>query len=84
MTTAEDYESIAKWVYRVDPLWPQAHIQRDDTFHTGDDGSKQEWKVIDVAANAQNGFQGMAVVPFVHGKPDYSHICIAYAGTKFR
>ncbi|SEH86066.1 MULTISPECIES: hypothetical protein [unclassified Leifsonia] len=83
MTTTEDYESIAAFVYRLDPLWPGAHADRDATFYTGDDSSKQMWKVIDTAANAQNGFQGMAVVPVVNKVPDYSHIIIAYAGTNF-
>lgn len=83
MTTAEDYESIAYRVYNVDPSWQGPPTKVGDTFYTDRDKSKQQWRVIDVAANAKNGFQGMAVVRVVGGVPDYSEICIAYAGTNF-
>lgn len=83
MTTAEDAESIAEEVYRVDPLARKPRVWAGQTFFTDDDSSKQQWKVIVVSANVNDGFQGMAVVPIVNGVEDYSQVSIAFAGTNF-
>ena len=83
MTTPEDYESIANWVYKVDPLVQRPPGRAGQTFYTDSDSSKQQWKVIVVSANVNDGFQGMAVVPIVNGVEDYSQVSIAFAGTNF-
>ncbi|WP_349627213.1 DUF6792 domain-containing protein [Leifsonia sp. C5G2] len=83
MTTAEDYASIADWVYQADPLGPKPTTFAGDEFFTDSDRSKQRWKVVNVSSNVETGFQGMAVVPVVNGVEDWSRVSIAYAGTNF-
>jgi hypothetical protein len=39
MTTAEDYESIANWVYKVDPLVQRPPGRAGQTFYTDSDSS---------------------------------------------
>jgi hypothetical protein len=83
MTTAEDYESIAREVYDVDLLVQNPKRRAGQTFYTGRDRSKQEWKVVNVSSNPETGFQGMAVVPVTNGVEDWSRVSIAFAGTNF-
>lgn len=83
MTTAEDYESIASEVYRVDPLAEKHPSRPGESFYTGKDQAKQQWKIVNVSSNAKTGFQGMAVVPLVNGVEDWSRVTIAFAGTNF-
>lgn len=83
MTTEEDFESISRWAYKVDPLAQKPPLRAGEEFHTDDDLGKQKWRVINVSANVEDGFQGMAVVPIVNGVEDYSQVSIAFAGTNF-
>lgn len=83
MTTAEDFESIASWAYKVDPLALKPPLKAGKQFFTDNDSAKQQWQVIELSANAENGFQAMAVAPVTNGVVDLSHIVIAYAGTNF-
>lgn len=83
MTTAEDYESIADWVYQADPLAQKPITFAGDKFFTDRDRSKQEWKVVNASSNPETGFQGIAVVPLVNGVEDWSRVSIAFAGTNF-
>jgi hypothetical protein len=83
MTSAEDHESIANEVYRVDPLKQKPPLHKGDAFYTDNDPAKQQWQVVKVSAHAKDGFQAMAVVPVVDGAADFSHVEIAYAGTNF-
>jgi pimeloyl-ACP methyl ester carboxylesterase len=53
------------------------------TFFTDKNRAKQKWKIVNVSANAETGFQGMAVVPLVNGVEDWSRVSIAFAGTNF-
>ncbi|MGO4592631.1 hypothetical protein AB4Z18_02315 [Leifsonia sp. 2TAF2] len=83
MTTAEDYESVANEVYRVDPLKQNPPLEVWDKFYTDHDRTKQQWEVVEVSPNAGNGFQAFAVAPVRNNVVDLSHIEIAYAGTNF-
>lgn len=83
MTTAEDYESIASEVYKVDPLLRKPRPTVGKRFYTDHDKQKQQWEVVEVSANADNGFQAFAVAPVTNNVVDKSHIEIAYAGTNF-
>src|SRR3954466_7277681 len=83
MTTAEDYESVANEVYRVDPLKQNPPLKVRDKFYTDHDRTKQQWEVVEVSPNAGNGFQAFAVAPVRNNVVDLSHIEIAYAGTNF-
>lgn len=47
------------------------------------DKNNENFKVISVSDDKNTGFQGMAVAPITHGKPDYHNIQIAVAGTNF-
>lgn len=81
MTTAEEYKDIADQAYGVDPLWQNPPLVKGDRFTAGSGGHQQLYKVIDVENNPMNGFQAMAVVPVVGGKPDMSRVTVSFAGT---
>lgn len=75
----EDYSDIAQEVYLVDPLADGPLRKGGDIFFGG--GGKQEFYVVDASTDPVTGFQGMAVVPVVDGRKDYSQVVVAYAGT---
>lgn len=79
MTTAHDYEALAGEVYAVDPLKKNPPLGTGATFTLASSG--QEYLVVHADTNPVSGFQGMAVVPVVHGLPDYSQMIVSYAGT---
>lgn len=81
MTSAEDYESMANAVYFVDPLRQKPPRAVNETFYSDNDSRKQQWVVVNVSADASDGFQAMAVAPVMNGVRDDSRIFIAYAGT---
>lgn len=81
MTRAEDYESMANAVYFVDPLRQKPPRAVNETFYSDNDSRKQQWVVVNVSADASDGFQAMAVAPVMNGVRDDSRIFIAYAGT---
>ena len=62
MTSAEDHESIANEVYRVDPLKQKPPLHKGDAFYTDNDPAKQQWQVVKVSAHAKDGFQAMLVL----------------------
>jgi hypothetical protein len=81
--TEEDYSVIAEEVYRVDlRKTTSPPLTRGGKFATLVDGvKKQEFYVYDSATDPVSGFQAMAAVPIVGGKPDFSHVYVAFAGT---
>ncbi|MGO4533878.1 hypothetical protein [Leifsonia sp. 2MCAF36] len=82
MTTAEEYLKIANEAYAVDPLWHGLPPLRMGSKFTAGSGEHQQlYQVIDSENDPVSGFQAMAVVPVVNGKPDMSHITVSYAGT---
>ncbi|SDH26852.1 hypothetical protein SAMN04515691_2459 [Leifsonia sp. 98AMF] len=79
MTTQKEDHDIAKEAYLVDPLARDPPYTAGSRFKVGPDDV--EYLVYDSHHDPVSGFQGMAVVPVVAGKPDFSHVTIAFAGT---
>ncbi|EMC16399.1 hypothetical protein SMU108_09588, partial [Streptococcus mutans M230] len=83
--TDEKYRYIADQSYLVEEgrddvdYHPQEH---KNYYYNKDKKSLGQFKVLKVVDNTSNGMQAMAVAPLdKNGKPDLSHIVVAYAGT---
>lgn len=79
--TPEDYAAIADNAYGVDPSWRNPPLVKGSTFYIDDDKQKRQFLVDDTFNDPASGFQGMSAVPIVNGKPDYSEVVVAFAGT---
>ena len=77
MVSEKDYNEIADRVYHVDSK--KLHRQ---PISGGKNIVNGKFKVLKTEDNTSNGMQAMAVAPLdKNGKPDLSHIVVAYAGT---
>ncbi|USS90567.1 hypothetical protein [Fructilactobacillus carniphilus] len=77
--TDQQNNELSNWSYRVDASkFGKKSIRSGRVFI---DKTKQQYKVINALDDKKTGFQGMAVAPYVNGKPDYHNIQIAIAGT---
>ncbi|BAW17347.1 hypothetical protein SITYG_13680 [Streptococcus intermedius] len=76
MATDEDYNALANDVYDVDSG------KKSKPYRVNDTVGKKKYVVLQVEDNHKNGMQAMAVAPLdKNGKPNLSHIVVAYAGT---
>ncbi len=76
MATDEDYNALANDVYDVDSG------KKSKPYRVNDTVGKKKYAVLQVEDNYKNGMQAMAVAPLdKNGKPNLSHIVVAYAGT---
>lgn len=76
MATDEDYNALANDVYDVDSG------KKSKPYRVNDTVGKKKYVVLQVEDNYKNGMQAMAVAPLdKNGKPNLSHIVVAYAGT---
>ncbi|EHG14096.1 hypothetical protein [Streptococcus intermedius] len=76
MITEKDYSQMANDVYKVDAG------KVSNPRRKGDKVADDKYVVLQVEDNHKNGMQAMAVAPLdKNGKPDLSHIVVAYAGT---
>ena len=77
MINDRDYKEIARDVYRVDKRKYSRYLEENNT-------TTNNYKVLKVEDNQNNGMQAMAVAPVNdRGEVDTSRIVIAYAGTNF-
>lgn len=71
-------KTVSQDIYKVDFKLHRKHLPKSGQIY-------HNYYVIqaeDTKKDKENGFQGMAVAPLdKHGKPDYSQITIAFAGT---
>ena len=76
--TDKNYTDIANGVYNVDAGKVKRSWRKDKVFKS----SGQKFQVLAAEDNTSNGMQAMAVAPVdKNGKPNLSHIVVAYAGT---
>ena len=76
--TDKNYTDIDNGVYNVDAGKVKRSWRKDKVFKS----SGQKFQVLAAEDNTSNGMQAMAVAPVdKNGKPDLSHIVVAYAGT---
>ncbi|MBP2097681.1 hypothetical protein [Enterococcus rivorum] len=84
MISEKDLIELNKEAYAVDPDFKDKNgkslkqIQKDDILKIDETGG--QYQVL-ATENGDYGFQGMAVVPVVNGKPDYSQVTVVSAGT---
>ncbi|MBF1712456.1 MAG: lipase, partial [Streptococcus intermedius] len=76
MVTDKAYKRISDRVYDVDSGKVNNPVKEGNNVVGG------QFRVLQVEDNHKNGMQAMAVAPVdKNGKPDLSHIVVAYAGT---
>ena len=85
MIKEEQSNWLAEQVYWVDKLKKNVkyHPQKGGTyFYNNRKKTLGQFQVLQVEDNHKNGMQAMAVAPLdKNGKPNLSHIVVAYAGT---
>lgn len=79
MTNNKEQYDLANEVYQVDPLKKDPPRKEGDIIVVGPDSV--EYLVYDAQHDPVTGFQAMAVVPVIDGKPDFSHVTVVFAGT---
>ncbi|WP_225791027.1 alpha/beta hydrolase family protein [Streptococcus intermedius] len=85
MATDEQIKWLANQVYSVDSRKNDGQyktIEQGTYYYNRRDKNLGQFKVLQVEDNHKNGMQAMAVAPLdKNGKPNLSHIVVAYAGT---
>ncbi len=81
MVADSEYNELSDIVYTIDPL--HSNYNTEIKKNTSINISGNEYKVLKMENNKENGMQAMAVAPIKNGKVDTSEVVIAYAGTNF-
>lgn len=78
MITDDDFASIAKIVYRVDPMWQNPPEAKGTEFPQ----ENPKYVVIsDPVSDPVTGLQAIVAAPLVDGLPDFSQVYVSFAGT---